>query len=98
MKTDGYKAHLFICTNKKDGKTCCADKGAEALRGRLKDWAKKELGPSVRVNASGCLDRCEEGIVAVLYPESLWLTKLTSNDDDKLKAILRAAALPNTDY
>ena len=97
MKTSGYKAHLFICTNKKDGKTCCADKEAEGLRSRLKDWAKREGLTSVRVNASGCLDRCEEGITAVLYPHGIWYNKLKSDDDEKLKTILKAS-LPNTDY
>jgi len=33
----------------------------------------KELGLSgVRVNSAGCLDRCELGPCAVLYPEGVW--------------------------
>jgi (2Fe-2S) ferredoxin len=87
-----FKAHLFICTNKKDGKTCCADKGSEALRARLKDWAKAEFGKQdVRINASGCLDRCAEGITAVLYPQNIWLTEIKADDDEKLKTVLREA-------
>jgi (2Fe-2S) ferredoxin len=33
----------------------------------------KELGlAGVRVNQAGCLDRCELGPCAVLYPEGVW--------------------------
>lgn len=41
----------------------------------------KELGLSgVRINASGCLDRCEYGPAMVIYPEGVWYT--ISNRDD----------------
>ena len=93
-----YKAHLFICTNKKQGKPCCGDKGAEELRQRVKQWASEQFGNEVRVNASGCLDKCSEGIAAVLYPQNLWLTGLKSADDERLKEALRAALAPNLDY
>lgn len=86
-----YKAHLFICTNKKDGRECCADKDSEAFRKNLKEWAKKEYGNTVRINASGCLDKCGEGIAAVLYPQNIWLTKLTTHDEEKLKSLVRKA-------
>ncbi len=86
-----YKAHLFICTNKKQGKECCADKNADELRLRMKDWAKAEFGQDVRVNVSGCLDRCGEGIAAVLYPQNIWFTGLSSTDDERLKAAVRKA-------
>jgi (2Fe-2S) ferredoxin len=77
-----YKAHLFICTNKKDGKECCADKASESLRKRVKDLAKDKWGRQVRINASGCLDRCSEGITAVLYPQGEWFTGLRDSEDD----------------
>jgi (2Fe-2S) ferredoxin len=33
----------------------------------------KELKiPNVRINQAGCLDRCELGPCAVLYPEGVW--------------------------
>jgi (2Fe-2S) ferredoxin len=28
----------------------------------------------VRINAAGCLDRCEKGPVMVIYPEAVWYT------------------------
>ena len=38
----------------------------------------------VRVNTAGCLDRCEEGPVAVVYPEGVWYTYVDSEDIDEI--------------
>ncbi|MDY6981390.1 MAG: (2Fe-2S) ferredoxin domain-containing protein, partial [Pseudomonadota bacterium] len=68
-----YKHHVFFCVNQREeGETCCANFGAQ----RLRDYAKqrvKELGlhgkGEIRINNAGCLDRCEEGPVIVVYPD-----------------------------
>lgn len=81
-----YKAHLFICTAKKANGECCGAKGSEDLRAKVKSLAKNhpEWKGQVRVNTAGCLDRCEEGITAVLYPQGKWFTHLESNDEQVL--------------
>ncbi len=86
-------AHLFICTNKKDGKECCANKDAGALRDALKTISKekKEWMGRVRINNSGCLGHCENGIAAVLYPEGKWFTNLTKDDVKILESAVDAA-------
>lgn len=58
---------------------------AESLRKEVKDKAAK-IWPKqdVRINASGCLGRCEEGIACVIYPEQKWLTELRPDDGDKI--------------
>ena len=70
-----YSYHVFCCTNRRpDGHKlgCCASKGAEPLRNYMKARAK-ELGiPGTRINAAGCLDRCADGPVMVVYPEGVW--------------------------
>lgn len=38
----------------------------------------------VRVNKAGCLDRCEEGPVAVVYPEGVWYTYVDREDIDEI--------------
>lgn len=84
-----YKHHIFFCTNQRDdGSACCQQHGAQALR----DYAKqrtKELGIAgregcVRVNSAGCLNRCEEGPVAVVYPEAVWYTYVDQQDIDEI--------------
>lgn len=90
-----YKAHVFVCTNLRPAKPgekvreSCAVKGAEELRGVLKDWAKAEYGRSVRINASGCLDQCEKGIACVVYPQDVWMTEVQSTDSNKIKNLLK---------
>ena len=70
-----FRVHVFCCTNRRPGghaRGCCAAKGAARLRGYLKARAK-ELGlADVRINAAGCLDRCELGPTMVIYPEGVW--------------------------
>jgi (2Fe-2S) ferredoxin len=48
----------------------------------------KELGLTgkggVRVNNAGCLDRCAEGPVAVVYPEGIWYTYVDNTDLEEI--------------
>ncbi len=83
-----YRYHVFFCTNQReDGSDCCQRFDARALR----DYAKqrsKELGLAgqggVRINTAGCLDRCAEGPVMVVYPEATWYTYLDRADLDEI--------------
>ena len=70
-----------------DGRTCCMDKGAQAAQQHAKARIK-ELGLSgqgkIRINQAGCLDRCEEGPVLVVYPEGVWYTYVDTTDIDEI--------------
>ena len=83
-----YRHHIFFCLNRReDGRACCADHDSERLQGYAKDRVK-QLGLSgagkVRVNKAGCLDRCEQGPVAVVYPEGVWYTFVDEKDIDEI--------------
>jgi (2Fe-2S) ferredoxin len=70
-----YETHVFVCGNRRpEGheRGCCASKGSERIRDYMKARVKELKIPNVRVNQSGCLDRCELGPCAVLYPEGVW--------------------------
>ena len=83
-----YQRHVFFCRNRREQpEACCADHGADELQ----DYAKervKELGLSGRarcaMNSAGCLDRCEEGPVLVVYPEAVWYTYVDKKDIDEI--------------
>lgn len=83
-----YHRHLFFCCNQRDqGRRCCADAGATRLRLYCKKRLKElgEAGPGrARANTSGCLDRCEEGPVLVIYPEAVWYTYSDRDDIDEI--------------
>ncbi len=70
-----FATHIFVCGNRRpDGheRGCCASKGSEKIRDYMKARVKELKIPGVRVNQAGCLDRCEHGPCAVLYPEGVW--------------------------
>ncbi|KAA0682858.1 ferredoxin [Roseomonas genomospecies 6] len=83
-----FEAHVFSCTNRRpDGhkRGSCAARGSEKLRDYMKARAR-ELGLDgrVRINAAGCLDRCELGPVLVIYPEGVWYTYRSFADVDSI--------------
>jgi len=83
-----YRYHVFFCTNlREDGSACCQRFNAQAMR----DYAKKrskELGIAgagkVRINSAGCMDRCSEGPVLVVYPDETWYTYVDREDIDEI--------------
>lgn len=82
-----YQAHVFCCVNERPAghpRGCCKEKGAEKLRNYMKARAK-ELGlAEVRINQSGCLDRCELGPTVVIYPEGVWYSCQTIEDAEEI--------------
>ncbi len=86
--TSYYERHIFFCLNeRKNGEACCAQHGAQAAFDRCKQQVKALglAGPGrVRVNKSGCLDRCAAGPVAVVYPEAVWYTYVDAEDIDEI--------------
>jgi predicted metal-binding protein len=89
--SNGYKAHLFVCTNSPDRPEKCGSKNSEEIRKHLKEACRTEFGKSVRVSSSGCMGHCERGIVAVVYPQNEWLFDLTQNDSAKVLDKVREA-------
>jgi len=83
-----FERHLFVCVNVRDESNprgCCSGKGSEAIAKALKMKAYEHgLKGRVRVNKAGCLDACEEGVSAVLYPEGVWYRGITLEDVDEL--------------
>ena len=77
-----------MCLNKREApENCCACHGSEAMRKYAKK-RMKELGlhgeGKARINAAGCMDRCEEGPVMVVYPEEVWYTYVDEKDIDEI--------------
>jgi len=83
-----FQYHVFVCTNRReDGSQSCDQCGAQAARDYLKQRCKVLgiHGPGrVRINNAGCLDRCSQGPVIVIYPEETWYTYVDNEDLDEI--------------
>ncbi|OGB27645.1 MAG: ferredoxin [Burkholderiales bacterium RIFCSPLOWO2_02_FULL_57_36] len=83
-----YQHHVFFCLNQREeGRPCCATRGAQAAQEHAKHRVKQlDLNGKgkIRINKAGCLDRCEEGPVMVVYPEGTWYTYVDNHDIDEI--------------
>lgn len=80
-----FDVHVFVCCNRRpDGhaRGSCAARGSERLRDYMKARAKELRIPRIRINSAGCLDRCELGPCAVIYPDGVWYRLETTADVD----------------
>jgi (2Fe-2S) ferredoxin len=82
-----YRLHMFFCVNERppeNPRGSCVARGAGPLFARMKIKAKKMGLPNIRINQSGCLDRCRLGPVLVIYPEGVWYSIHTEADVDEI--------------
>ena len=71
------RRHLFLCADQTNPKCCSKECGLEAW-----DYLKRrvvDLGLVDRVNRTkaNCLRVCEQGPIAVVYPEGVWYYSAT---------------------
>lgn len=83
-----FERHVFFCVNKReDGSQACEDCNASAVRAYAKEKVKalaKHGKGQIRINNAGCLDRCGEGPVLVVYPEGVWYSYVDEEDIDEI--------------
>jgi len=83
-----FERHIFFCLNQREnGEASCGDHNPQVAFDHCKKLVKTEglAGPGgVRVNKSGCLDRCAGGPVAVVYPDAVWYTFVDNSDIDEI--------------
>jgi len=83
-----YKHHVFFCCNQREPpEACCANHGSPDMQAYAKQRIKalrRDGKGKVRINKAGCLDRCTEGPVMVVYPEGVWYTYVDRHDVDEI--------------
>jgi (2Fe-2S) ferredoxin len=83
--SDFYQHHAFFCTHTRDdGTAFCEEHGANELRDYAKTRVKELKLKRVRINNSGCLNRCKLGPVMVIYPEGIWYQYHSKEDIDEI--------------
>ena len=83
-----YKRHMFFCTNQKAAGGGCGTLSVDDMQAfakmylqALDMWGEGKC----RVSKSGCLGRCADGPVCVVYPDGVWYTYV---DEADVKEIL----------
>jgi len=83
--------HIFVCTNKREGDMpCCSAVDGEALfLGLKQEVMKRGLVHDVWVTKTGCQGLCNTvGATVVIYPQGIWLAKVTMEDIDSVLGII----------
>ena len=67
--------------------SCCNNLGATDAqtyaKNRIAELKLKGKG-KVRINKAGCMDRCDEGPVLVIYPEAVWYQYVDTDDIEEI--------------
>lgn len=83
-----YDIHLFVCTNHKEGRDNCADKGGAEVCDKLKKWAKENHSKQIKVTRSGCLGKCSEAVAMVMHPDQEWFSEVSNEDVEEIKSYI----------
>ena len=78
------RRHIFLCSDQTKPKCCTRETGLEAwdyLKARL---AEMGLTGHVHRTKANCLRICEQGPIAVVYPEGVWYTYVDKSDIDEI--------------
>ena len=74
-KAPGHQRHVFICGHERPegaSRPSCKNRGSLDLLAQIKAAAREHGLKDIRIQKSGCLDFCENGIACVVYPEATW--------------------------
>ena len=83
----GYDMHIFFCSHERaEGheRGDCKSKSSLELMTKLKRRAREHNLERVRVQKSGCLNYCEQGVSCVVYPQGVWYSVKNEEDLEKI--------------
>ena len=83
-----FEKHIFVCTNERvpsAPRKSCGESTGTAIAKRFKELIKEnKLRTKVRAQRSSCFDICEQGPIAVVYPEGVFYKGIALNDVDEI--------------
>ncbi|MCC6385182.1 MAG: (2Fe-2S) ferredoxin domain-containing protein [Bacteroidia bacterium] len=78
-----YKHHVFVCMNERvnsDRPSCGKERGMALVQEFKRQIKEAGLNHKIRAQYTGCLDACDYGPSAVVYPDGVFYGKLTPED------------------
>ncbi|RTL12595.1 MAG: (2Fe-2S) ferredoxin domain-containing protein [Neisseriaceae bacterium] len=82
-----YNKHIFFCTNlKKNGNGCgdiASDEAFNFARISLRALDTHNQN-KIGISKAGCLGRCTNAPVCVIYPEGVWYTYVNQQDIEEI--------------
>ena len=94
----GFDTHVFICGHSRSDDATrpnCCSKNSLGMLTELKKRVRDTGVKGIRVQKSGCLDFCENGISCVIYPMAEWYSLQGEKDiDTLLERILNGTPAP----
>jgi len=79
LKIDQIERHIFLCADQTEAKCSRKDDSLESwsyLKNRLGELGLVDSGKAFRTKAN-CLRVCQQGPVAVVYPDGTWYSHCT---------------------
>jgi (2Fe-2S) ferredoxin len=70
-----FKRHIFLCADQTEPKCCRKEEGLQSweyLKRRLKELGLVGPEPLVYRTKANCLRVCQQGPIAVVYPDGVW--------------------------
>ena len=74
------KRHIFLCSDQTNPKCCSKEAGIESweyLKRRLNELGLTKGDGAIFRTKANCLRVCEQGPIAVVYPEGVWYHSAT---------------------
>jgi (2Fe-2S) ferredoxin len=82
-----YQRIVFVCTHDRTSgpRVSCGSRGGSELREQLKALVKAHgLSDQIRISGSGCMDVCEEGPNAMVFPDARWICGAEPDDAETI--------------
>ena len=80
LRIKNVRRHIFLCADQTDPKCAPKEAGLESwnyLKKRLEELGLTRAGDCVYRTKANCLRICEQGPIAVVYPDGTWYHSVT---------------------